>query len=271
MMFKFLDPDLILRQRYVLKLRIIYLLAVASIVYWGITENVTWWEYILYFYAGLLFARIGSEAGFHRYFSHRSYKTTKFIEKLLLWMGTLNGVGSCISWATMHRIHHRNADHEGDPHSPYISGLIKPFLGIPEPVHDYDHRVTRDLLRDKTQIFTHRHYFKINIAFILFLLCVSWAVGTLLPLIVFYSMATFSLWILYGVTNTLEHLFGYRTYETSCHSGNHHWIRLLWLGAGLHNNHHYNSQAYDFNLRKNWWEFDFDGWLIKTFLKVDKI
>ena len=111
-----IDPDKIFKNYYITKLRIIYLFSVLAIGYWIYSESPTWWQIILVFYGGLLFARIGSETGFHRYFAHRSFTTTKFKEKLLLWWGTLLGVGSCISWATMHRIHHAHADTEEDPH-----------------------------------------------------------------------------------------------------------------------------------------------------------
>ena len=119
-------------------------------------------------YAGifLYFIRMfGVTAGYHRYFSHKSYETTKFKERILLWLGTVAGVGSCLSWATMHRLHHRDADTEDDPHSPYFRGWIKPFFGIPS-TKNYDHKITRDLLRDSHQRFTHKHYFKINLLFI---------------------------------------------------------------------------------------------------------
>lgn len=259
-----IDPDKILKNYYVEKLRVLYAFCVITIGVWMYTENVSILELVLVFYAGLLFGRVGSEAGFHRYFSHKSFTTTKFREKLLLWWGTTLGVGSCLSWATMHRLHHKDADTENDPHSPHVDGWIKPFFGIPSS-KDYDHKITRDLMRDKAQIFTHKHYFKINLAWIATLSLLSYLVGTMLPLILFFSMASLSLWLLYGITNTIEHQFGYRTYNVKDESKNQPVLRLLWLGAGLHNNHHYQSNKYDFNLRNNWWEFDFDGWLIKTF------
>ena len=265
-----LDPDIIFKSKYVEKLRILYLFCAITIVIWAVTEGVSVLQFILVFYGGLLFGRIGSEAGFHRYFSHKSYKTTKFKEKLLLWWGTICGVGSCLSWATMHRLHHKDADTDKDPHSPHVDGWIKPFFGIPSS-KEYDHKITRDLLRDKSQIFTHKHYFKINLLWIIMLSVVSYILGTMLPLILFFSMASLSLWLLYGITNTIEHEFGYRTYDVKDKSKNQPLIRLLWLGAGLHNNHHYKSNSYTFNLRKNWWEFDFDGWIIKQFfLKESK-
>jgi stearoyl-CoA desaturase (delta-9 desaturase) len=262
-----IDPDKIFKNYYVTKLRIIYFASILLISLWIYFEAPSWWQMLIVFYAGLLFARIGSETGFHRYFAHRSFKTTPFKEKLLLWWGTILGVGSCISWATMHRIHHAHADTEDDPHSPYFSGWIKPFLGIPEAI-EYDHRVTKDLIRDKHQLFTHRNYFKIQLCVITALSVISFFCATLLPLVLFYCMASVSLWLLYGITNTVEHLYGYRTYETKDWSGNHHWIRFLWLGAGLHNNHHYNSQSPNFNLRNNWWEFDCEYFIIKNFFLV---
>jgi len=257
----------IFNSEYVFKLRLLYLFSLITIFAWVYFESVSLLEFILIFYAGLMFGRIGSEAGFHRYFSHKSYKTTKFREKLLLWWGTVGGVGSCLSWATMHRLHHRDADTEDDPHSPYFSGWVKPFFGIPS-TKNYDHRITKDLLRDSHQKFTHKHYFKINIAWIAFLSLVSYGVGTMLPLIIFFSMASFSLWLLYGITNTIEHRFGYKTYDIKDESKNQPILRILGLGAGLHNNHHYRPGSSTFNLRGNWWEFDFDGWLIKRFFRI---
>jgi stearoyl-CoA desaturase (delta-9 desaturase) len=262
-----IDPDKIFKNYYITKLRIIYLFSILTIIFWGYAESILWWEFLIVFYAGLLFARIGSEVGFHRYFSHKSFETTTLRKNLLLWWGTLLGVGSCISWATMHRIHHATADTEKDPHSPHFSGLIKPFLGIPEELA-YNHKITKDLIKDKLQLFTHKNYFKIQLFYILFLLLISYVVNTLLPLIIFYCMASVSLWILYGITNTVEHMSGYRTFNTEDHSGNHHWIRFLWLGAGLHNNHHYNSRSPNFNLKNNWWEFDAEYFIIKNFFEV---
>ena len=81
-------------------------------------------------------------------------------------------------------------------------------------------------------------------------------------------MASFSLWLLYGITNTIEHRFGYKTYDIKDESKNQPILRILGLGAGLHNNHHYKPGAFSFNLRGHWWEFDFDGWLIKKFFKT---
>jgi stearoyl-CoA desaturase (delta-9 desaturase) len=58
-------------------------------------------------------------------------------------------------------------------------------------------------------------------------------------------------------------MFGYRTYDIKDESKNQPILRLLFLGAGLHNNHHYKSNSHTFNLRNKWYEFDFDGWLIE--------
>ena len=264
-----IDPDKIFKNYYVEKLRVLYIFCAITIGIWVYAENVSILQFIIVMYAGLLFSRIGSEAGFHRYFSHRSFKTSPFKEKLLLWWGTILGVGSCLSWATMHRLHHKDADTENDPHSPHVDGWLKPFFGIPSS-KNYDHKITKDLLRDKSQIFTHKHYFKINLLWIALLSIVSYGFGTMLPLIIFFSAASITLWLLYGITNTIEHQFGYRTYDVKDESKNQPIIRLLWLGAGLHNNHHYKSNSYTFNLRNNWWEFDFDGWIIKKFFMEEK-
>ena len=66
-----IDPDKIFKNAYVLKLRILYVFSLITIGVWAYTEQVSILWFIAVFYLGLLFGRIGSEAGFHRYFSHK--------------------------------------------------------------------------------------------------------------------------------------------------------------------------------------------------------
>ena len=68
----------------------------------------------LYFVAGML----GIGMAYHRLLTHRSYKTTKWVEYFLTWCGTLALEGGPIFWVATHRVHHQKSDQEGDPHTP---------------------------------------------------------------------------------------------------------------------------------------------------------
>jgi len=68
----------------------------------------------LYFVAGML----GIGMAYHRLLTHRSYKTTKWMEYFLTWCGTLALEGGPIFWVATHRVHHQKSDQEGDPHTP---------------------------------------------------------------------------------------------------------------------------------------------------------
>ena len=74
---------------------------------------------LLWWVAGSL----GIGMGFHRLLTHRGYKTTKLVEYVLTVCGTLSLEGGPIFWVATHRLHHQNADKDGDPHSPRDGGL----------------------------------------------------------------------------------------------------------------------------------------------------
>lgn len=246
------------RNNDLIKLRLYHLFALSTIGYWVITDQISVWAKILIVITGIIFARIGSEAGFHRYFTHRSYQTTKFKERMLLWWGTFLGIGSCISWANVHRLHHADPDTEHDPHVPWLTSLL---TGLQADTERNNRVVVRDLLRDNLQILIHKNYFKIVTTYVLGLVILSIAIGSLIPLMVFFSIPNVCLWLLYDIN--IDHLVGYRTYNTKDRSTNSNLIRLSFLGTGLHNNHHYDASKANLNFRKNWWEWDFDYFIIK--------
>lgn len=89
-----------------------------------------------------------SEIGIHRYFSHNSFKTTKFKEKVLRLFAFMAGQGPIISWATVHRIHHKYADTINDPHSPLFQPKWKIFLGLIP--NNHKNNLIFDLMRSKS-------------------------------------------------------------------------------------------------------------------------
>ena len=74
--------------------------------------------YVFYYVAALL----GISIGYHRYFTHRSFKTHQVLEYVMLMLGMICGGRSVLTWAAVHRMHHANSDTEEDPHSPIFKG-----------------------------------------------------------------------------------------------------------------------------------------------------
>src|SRR5918999_5085220 len=70
---------------------------------------------ILYVATGL-----GVTVGYHRHFTHRSFKTKRAVRVVLAVLGSAAVEGPVVSWVADHRKHHRFSDQEGDPHSPHV-------------------------------------------------------------------------------------------------------------------------------------------------------
>ena len=99
-----------------------HVLAVIGIVYTIYSE-----EYSLLFVSVLTYwiiGILGINIGYHRLLSHRSFKTHWFWEKLFSLVGVITVVGSPLAWVAVHRQHHRFAERPGDPHSPYLLGIV---------------------------------------------------------------------------------------------------------------------------------------------------
>lgn len=262
---RFIDPDQIAVSHVAIKVKLLILISFITTVWWVITNNETWWVNFLYFYVSLLAGRVFVEIGLHRFFSHKSFKTSEFKKNFLLIGGTLIGLGSCISYVGVHRTHHMYSDTPKDPHSPTNIGIIKTWLTMWDKNWVVDFSSVKDLLRDPLQMFLHRHYFKIIICWILLLSLISLIINSIIPLLLLFALPNLMTFITAGFTNAIGHTVGYRNFDTDDRSTNQYFTRFLLLSAGLHNNHHAYPNAWNFNVRNKWFEFDTEGTLIKHF------
>jgi fatty-acid desaturase len=218
-----------------------------------------------YFYLGiafvffLIFGIIGANIGLHRYFSHKSFKTSKPIEYLLAFVGTLTTLGSIINWVGVHRYHHINADTNLDPHSPKYIGLIKAYT-FQWKDSTISKKIIKDLFSNPIISFTHRNYFKIILLYILILFLID----PMLPIFAYCIPATLCLNGVAAVT-VICHIHGYRNFETNDFARNSWIASILSLGEGWHNNHHYNSYNYRQGIK--WWEVDPSASIIKMIKK----
>jgi stearoyl-CoA desaturase (Delta-9 desaturase) len=214
---------------------------------------------------------LGVTVGFHRHFTHRSFKTTRPVRVALAAMGSAAVEGPVISWVADHRKHHTFSDRDGDPHSPHVGhgggfrgslvGLFHAHLGWLF-VHDQRGKRSRyapDLLADPALRFIDRTFVLWVVAGLALPFALGWALGGSLA-----AGLTGLLWggavrmlALHHVTysiNSLCHFFGRRRFATDDRSRNLAWLALPSMGEAWHNNHHAFPTSAMHGLRA--WEID---------------
>jgi len=207
----------------------------------------------------LLFGIIGANAGFHRYFSHRSYKTNRPMEIILAVVGTLATLGSIISWVAVHRYHHQHADTEMDPHSPRHIGWFKAYTYNWKRV-DISRKYIADVIKDPVIVFLHKHYFKVIFLYVIILSIID-------PLLIIFAYAIPATGCLNGVASVtvIGHIHGYETHQTKDTAKNSWIANILSLGEGWHNNHHAHPGSW--KQGEKWWEIDPPGLFIRMIKK----
>jgi stearoyl-CoA desaturase (delta-9 desaturase) len=214
---------------------------------------------------GLFWLRMfGITAGYHRYFSHRSYKTSRAFQFVLALLGTLAVQKGVLWWAAHHRRHHKYSDQEGDLHSPTRDGFWWAHVGwILSPRYDAtDWDRIPDLAKYPELRWINTHFLvpPVTLAVMLSLIGgASWLVWG-------FFVSTVLLWHATFTINSLSHVFGSRRYETTDTSRNNVWLALLTMGEGWHNNHHYfmNSTRQGFF----WWEIDATYYILRGLARL---
>jgi stearoyl-CoA desaturase (Delta-9 desaturase) len=201
-------------------------------------------------------------AGYHRYFSHRAYATSRVFQFMLAAMAQSTAQKSVLWWAAKHRHHHLHSDTECDVHSPRHKGFLYSHLGwIFSRRHDATDLVKiADFAAYPELMWLHRY--ELVPAGVLAAICflvAGWSglfVGFFWSTVLVYH-ATFSI-------NSLAHVLGKKRYVTGDDSRNNWLLALLTLGEGWHNNHH----AYQSSVRQGfrWWEVDITFYILKALL-----
>jgi stearoyl-CoA desaturase (delta-9 desaturase) len=194
----------------------------------------------------------GLTAGFHRYFAHRSFKTSRVFQFVLAWMGTSALQRGPIWWAGHHRHHHRHSDDELDVHSPIMDTIWQSHIGwifdedwAHTPWHDM-----RDFANYPELRFLEKHHWVPGIS--LAVLC--FLIGGWDGLVWGFFVSTVAVYHVTFFVNSLCHLWGTRRYKTTDFSRNNALVALLTFGEGWHNNHHYYQSSANQGFR--WYEFD---------------
>jgi stearoyl-CoA desaturase (delta-9 desaturase) len=197
--------------------------------------------------------------GYHRYFAHRSYNTSRFFQFVLAFGGGTSAQKGALWWAAHHRHHHRYSDTEKDIHSP-LKGFWWSHVGwiLVKRYDDTDYEAIKDLAKYPELVWLNKYHY---VPPILLGVAVFLAGGWSMLLIGFFLSTV----ILYHGTffiNSLSHVFGRRRYVTKDTSRNSMLLALVTLGEGWHNNHHYYQAA----ARQGffWWEIDGSYYVLKV-------
>lgn len=220
--------------------------------------GVTWQALALCF--GLYWLRMFAvTAGYHRYFSHRAYATSRPFQFILAFLAQTTAQKSVLWWAAKHRHHHLYSDMANDVHSPRHDGFLYSHVGwiFARRHATADLAKVPDLTRYPELLWLHK--FEILPAALLAGLCfllAGWSglvVGFLWSTVFVYH-ATFCI-------NSLAHVRGSTRYVTGDDSRNNIALALLTMGEGWHNNHH----AYPSSVRQGfrWWEVDASWYILK--------
>jgi stearoyl-CoA desaturase (delta-9 desaturase) len=204
--------------------------------------------------------------GYHRYFSHRTYRTGRLMQFLIGFLGSAAVQKGPLWWAATHRLHHRYSDQAGDPHSPR-EGFFHAHQGWIFDGRWDDTRLeqVRDLAQYPELVWLNRWHFVGPIALALF----SYAVGGFSGLVWGFAISTTLAWHATYSINSLAHRWGKPRYDTGDDSRNSFLLALLTLGEGWHNNHHY----YPSCARQGfyWWEIDITYYILRGMQRVGLI
>lgn len=217
----------------------------------------------------------GITVGFHRYLAHKSFRTSRFFEGVLMVAGSMGAQGPLMFWVTTHRRHHRFSDRDGDPHSPNLHGIDLRarlrglwYAHMPWMLSPETSKWTvfaPDVLRDRRLMWFHRTYPIWVLAGLALPAAVGFAVGhtamSAFTALVFGGLARIfvanqAAWCVGSVC----HAVGGRPFDNADRSANNWPVAVLTFGEGLQNNHHAFPGSYRHGV--SWWEPDLAGWLI---------
>jgi stearoyl-CoA desaturase (delta-9 desaturase) len=208
---------------------------------------------------------LGITVGYHRYFSHRSFKTSRLFQFALAWVGASSCQKGVLWWASWHRHHHQHADSEEDAHSPVQLGFWWSHLGWFLLSDDHTAVLANlipDLLQYPELAWLERWHLLPGVS--LAIVC-YFALGGYEAFVYGFLVSTVALWHATFTINSLSHIYGSRRFACEfrgdCNARNNGWLALITLGEGWHNNHH----SFMGSARQGfyWYEFDPSYWVIR--------
>lgn len=217
------------------------------------------WSYLVWLAITYGVRMFAITAGYHRYFSHRSFKLNRVSQFVLAFLAQTSAQMGVLWWAAHHRVHHRYSDTGEDIHSPVCRSLWWSHIGwlLASESGGYDSRIMRDFEKFPELRLLNKYH---RAPAILFGAAVFAAGGY--PVFLWgFVVSTVLLWHCTFSINSLAHVWGSRPFETRDQSRNNLFLALITLGEGWHNNHHQFMSSARQGLQ--WWEIDMTYYVLK--------
>jgi stearoyl-CoA desaturase (delta-9 desaturase) len=253
-------------------------LVAAIVLLWGVAFD---WLYLALLAGMYSITVIGIGVGYHRFFTHRSFKTSPPVAAVLAALGSMAVEGPILQWAAVHRRHHQHSDDHDDPHSPHTHGstlwgtlrgmwhahmgwLFRTYpKGLPRYVQDLGND---PLVRWMSRLFPAWAFLGLLLpAGLGGLLTMSWT-GVLLGFIWGGLVRVFLVHHVTWSINSVCHIWGTRPFRSHDESRNNAILGVLAFGEGWHNNHHAFPNSARHGL--HWWQIDLSYIIIRTMALV---
>jgi stearoyl-CoA desaturase (Delta-9 desaturase) len=215
----------------------------------------------------------GITAFYHRYLSHRSYRTSRLVQFLFAVLGNSSCQRGPLWWASVHRHHHTHSDEEVDVHSPRQHGFLWSHIGWLTSAKNFptDYGRIKDFQKFPELVFLNRFDQLVPLLYGGLLWLAGWlleryapGLGTNGPQLFVWGFFISTVVLLHATfcINSLAHVFGSKRFPTDDDSRNNLLLALVTLGEGWHNNHHRYASA----ARQGfyWWEIDISYYLLKV-------
>ena len=201
----------------------------------------------------------GITGGFHRYFSHRAFKTSRGFQFFLAFLGQCSAQRATLWWAAKHREHHKYSDTEKDVHSPVKHGFWYSHIGwiLCSRGLSVDYNLIKDFRKYPELVWLGKFHTLPAV-----ILGVSvWAIAGWSSLVVGFIISTVLLYHGTFSINSLSHIYGKQDYVTGDNSRNNFILAIITLGEGWHNNHHHFPSAAPQGFR--WWQIDITYYILR--------
>lgn len=239
-----------------------------AVLWVGVSPFAAWTAVVLYFVRMFFVTGI-----YHRYFSHKTYSTSRFGQFLLAVCGGTTVQRGALWWAYHHRHHHQHSDEETDAHSPHVHGFLWSHIGWITSRRNFptDYSKVKDLAKFPELVFLNRFDLIVPLLFAASIYGVGELLAAYAPglhtnglqlLVWGFFVSTTALFHGTACINSMAHLMGRRRFKTSDDSRNSFLLSLITLGEGWHNNHH----RYQSSTRNGfyWWELDITYYALKA-------
>jgi len=236
----------------------VHITALAGAIVVGWSWNALWW--LVGSYLVRMFA---ITAGYHRYFSHRTFKTSRIVQLILALLAMSSAQQGVLWWASHHRNHHQHSDAAGDVHSPRRGFWWSHMFWLMARPNRTTHL---DRVKDLARYPELRFLDRIDLLFAVGVGFAIYFIGGATALFWGHFVSIVLVWHVTFCINSLAHVWGSQRYATADDSRNNGMLAVLTLGEGWHNNHHH----YPGSARQGffWWEIDVTYWVLKVLEKL---